>query len=178
MTINELHAKAHAGDEFAKKQLFEKLSVRLRLIANQRIWSQVDSEDVVQDAMMTIAKEFRDLEVTTSFTAWAVKVLDNKVLSYIKSQRTQTKYFDKGVVLETESSVTPSTPFLKDSLKKCLKEISSHNSNYSRVVNFQYQGYTIDEICKRMGITKNHSYVLLSRARSMLKACLKKAGVL
>jgi len=177
MTINELYNKAREGDAAAEKELFEKLTVRLRLIATQRIWSRIDSEDVSQDALMTITKEYRDLQVTVSFTAWACKVLDNKILNYIRAKGTQTKYFESSAPFADSSVAAEENPLLKDALLKCLKEISKHNPRYSRAVNLQYQGYSSEEICSRLGVTKNNAYVMLSRARSMLKECLKRAGV-
>jgi DNA-directed RNA polymerase specialized sigma24 family protein len=37
----------------------------------------------------------------------------------------------------------------------------------------RYQGYNTEEICEKMGLSRNGIYILLSRARKMLENCLK-----
>ena len=45
------------------------------------------------------------------------------------------------------------------------------------VLNLHYQGFSVEEIQKRLKVTRNSLYILLHRARSMFKACLDKKGV-
>jgi len=57
--INALHSAASRGDSQAEERLFEGLSARFRLFVRQRIRNQADAEEVVQETLMTIYKEYR-----------------------------------------------------------------------------------------------------------------------
>ena len=88
-TINELHASAAAGDTQAQNQLFAELTDRFRLFAHLKLGNSDDAEELVQSALATVASEYRDLKVTTSFAAWAHKVVENKYLAYLRSRGRQ-----------------------------------------------------------------------------------------
>ncbi|MCP4703685.1 MAG: hypothetical protein GY865_03665, partial [candidate division Zixibacteria bacterium] len=51
------------------------------------------------------------------------------------------------------------------------------NRRHARILNLHFLGYTTEEICSRLEITKTNMYSLLSRARSMLELCLNKGSL-
>jgi RNA polymerase sigma factor (sigma-70 family) len=177
MNLNDLYNSARSGEQSAEKNLFRNLSVRLRVIANHKIWDKNDAEDVAQEALAYIAQEYRKIEIRTSFTAWAAKVLDNRVLSYIKSRRAQKERVEALSENDQHMAEQDLDVELKKVLLDCLKKIAMLNPRYARTINLHYQGYTTEEVCERLNMTPNHSYVALSRARSMLTDCLEKGGV-
>lgn len=174
MNINALFDIALKGDEIAEKELFEALSVRYRAIAHQRIWEINDVEDIVQEALMTVVREYRGLDVRTSFSAWAIRVLDNRILAYLKRKRTSQSRQAGSPPVEYTTSDGSHSPDLKLRLMRCLKEVFRVNPQYARILNLHYQGFTIDEVCRHMGIKSGNAYVTLSRARQMLAGCLEK----
>jgi RNA polymerase sigma factor (sigma-70 family) len=178
LNIDALHLKASKGCKFSEGQLFEFLSVRFQLFTNHRIWNSQDAEEVAQNAMMVVLKEYKNLKVEVSFMSWAYKVLDNKVLSYIKSKKRQAE-MESGMP-DTDSTLA--SPKGQDenfrlALLDCLNKVTRTNLRYARILNLHYQGYGTDEICDRLGISSGHFYVLLWRARSMLELCLEKGEV-
>ena len=177
MNLNDLYNSARSGQHLAEEDLFRILSVRLRVIANQKIWDGNDAEDVAQEALAYSAREYRKIEIRTSFAAWAAKVLDNRVLSYIKAKRAQKERVEALPDNDQHAARQDLDVELKNILRDCLKKIAKHNPRYARIINLHYQGYTTEEVCDRLNMTPNHSYVALSRARSMLAACLEKGGV-
>jgi DNA-directed RNA polymerase specialized sigma24 family protein len=56
----------------------------------------------------------------------------------------------------------------------CFRKICRSNNRHARVLNLHYQGFTTVEICRRLDISENNLYVLLSRARRALELCLGK----
>ena len=56
MDIQALHDLARQGDDQAEQQLFEALSVRFGLFAKRRIQNPEDSEEVVQEALLAVAR--------------------------------------------------------------------------------------------------------------------------
>lgn len=171
MNINALHSDLISEEGASENELFEYLTVSFRLFAQQRIWNEQDSEEIVQDALMTIAKKYREIEFTTSFAAWAYKVLNHKMLDYYKAKRVRvdahTRIVDEG---NPDMSSKPDSA-LKRQLLKCLRKM---RGRHARVLNLHYQGYSTDEICDKLDLKPGNFYVVLSRARSMLELCLEK----
>ena len=113
---------------------------------------------------------------TASFAAWAYKVLNNRILA--SRQRSQRQAQRHSYSPENSDPPGPGTqtadPTLKRKLQDCLRLVARSNSRYARALNLHYQGYDTDEICRRLDTKQNTFYSCLSRARSMLEACLKK----
>ncbi|MCK5125729.1 MAG: RNA polymerase sigma factor [candidate division Zixibacteria bacterium] len=177
MTINELYTDTIAGDPRAERRLFEQLTVSFRLFAQRRIGNSPDAEEIVQDALMIINDKYRDLRVDSSFSAWAYRVVSNKILDYTKTKKLHTQKLDQ------YSSERPvSVSFQPDSellakLKDCFGKIHGKHDKHARILNLHYQGFLVDEICLKMNISKNNLYVMLSRARKMLEICLEKGDI-
>jgi RNA polymerase sigma factor (sigma-70 family) len=176
LSINALHAKAGTGDKVAEEKLFQALSVRFYRFACQRVWDEEDAREVVQDTLMKIAKVYRDREFTTSFSAWAYKVLKNQMIDHLgKRQRMDT------VQQRSEGDDFISTPapdpVLELKLLDCLKKIGRQNIKFARTLNLKYQGYSVEDICTRLEISRENLYTILSRARSALELCLEKGGI-
>jgi RNA polymerase sigma-70 factor (ECF subfamily) len=177
LKINTLHNKAVGGNKKAEEELFSYLSVRFKLFVQQRIWDRLDAEEIVQDTMMTIAKKYRELDIEISFNAWAHAILENNILNYFRKKKHYEKRLaDLSASKENAPSYNPD-PILKRKLLDCLKKVGQANQRYARILNLHYQGYSTEEICRRLKLTRNHSYVLFSRAKSMLKRCLEKGDI-
>lgn len=174
MHINELHLSAVRGDKRAERNLFEHLTVRFRLIVQHRIGSRADSEEIVQEALKTIAEKYRDLEIHTSFAAWCHRIVEYKTGDYIRKRSREAgrdrPLFDEG---ESGSGQAPS-PEMVRRLTNCLRELCRANRRYGRVLNLHYQGYGTAEICEKIDVSTTNLYALLSRARSLLARCLEK----
>jgi RNA polymerase sigma factor (sigma-70 family) len=179
VNINELHQICLNGGQESEKQLFESLTARFRIFARQRIYNDADAEEVVQEAMVTICREYRRMEFETSFAAWAYKVLDNRILACLSARKRRA---DRETHIEQDrDEVGPTAPSAESALKArllgCLRKVGGVNRRYARVLNFSYQGYRVDEICRRMDVKASTLYSLLSRARKMLETCLDKGDV-
>jgi len=148
---------------------------RFRSIAHQRLWDGLDADEVVQDALLVVIREYRQLEVTVSFAAWAQKVLDNRILARIAANRIGEA--------RQESAPEDSLPAaevnqdLQFSLVECVRRIGRVNRSYARVLNLHSQGYDTEEVCRRMNLNRNTLYSLLHRGRILLKRCLATGAV-
>lgn len=170
VNFSELHVRAASGDRDAEKQLFALLTERFRAFAYHRVWNKEDAAELVQDSLAVIAQEYRQLEVQASFQAWAYKVLDNRILAYIK--RRKNSRMDSSEAIDEVQGDAPDYE-LKRQLATCLGKLVTVNARYGRMLNLGYQGFTISEICERLQISRNNAYVILSRARSLLELCLQ-----
>jgi RNA polymerase sigma factor (sigma-70 family) len=177
--INTLHSYACKGDQQAVEELFEILSSRFRLFAHHKIRNKADVEEVVQEALMTIHAEYNNMAFRVSFSAWACKVLDYKILSYIQKRKRESKRIDRSSNRNTDSPKVriETEPDLKRKLRECLQKICRRNLRYARILNLHYLGYQTGEICGKMDVKPETFYSALSKARSMLERCLEKGDV-
>jgi RNA polymerase sigma factor (sigma-70 family) len=176
--LNNLLSSAKEGQKEAENELFSYLAARFRVFANQRIWDAEDRKEVVQAALAKVFTEYKNIEYSRSFGAWAYKVLDNQILSYIQTRRRRAGRIDR--IQEDDAVADPSLaagdPAIKIKLLNCLREVGKRNKIYIRMLNYHYQGYATDEICRILALTKSNFYTVLSRARSLLQACLDKGS--
>jgi RNA polymerase sigma factor (sigma-70 family) len=172
LDIESIFKRAQSGDSIAHEELIHRLGERFRLFIHRSIWNKLDAEDILQDTLLIIEKNYRDLVIETSFVAWAHKVLSNQINQYYRKNRIHDgrfvrKEWDAG---EHPSSDTVSN--LERRLLDCLRKLHRINRRHARVINLHHQGFTTDEICRKFNVSRNSLYLLLFRARAMLKRCL------
>ncbi len=172
MDINDLYSKSIDGDVSAEKRLFQYLSVSFRMFALQRVMNRQDAEDVVQSSLMVVFNGYKDIDIQTSFASWAHKVLKNQLLAYFKAKRLP-KNSNQSLVIDYSRESDEKDTLLTMRLGECIKRISSVNRNFARILNLHYQGYSTQEICETLQLSRSHFYTTLSRARKMLRICLE-----
>jgi len=172
MIINDLYKRAASGDKSAETELFKLLIDRFQYFAHRKVWNKEEAEEVVQNALATVLSEYRATEITISFSAWAHKVLENKFLAYIQTKRRQggrnALLADTDDLAENRSA----DPTLKMQLLNCFKQVGRASRRYARILNLHHLGFGRTEVCEKLGMTVTQSYVVMSRARAMLKKCL------
>ena len=160
------------GDSAAFGFLVDKYRESIYAFAYDRLGNFHDAEDVAQEALAKVVDEFKEISIEKSFSAWAVKVLDNRILAYIKKKKTTQSRITNTPPEEYPVIEGNSYSDLRVQLIKCLRKLYSVNNIYARIINLHYQGFTVADVCKRLKITTGHAYVILSRARAKLAECL------
>ncbi|MBU0983786.1 MAG: RNA polymerase sigma factor [candidate division Zixibacteria bacterium] len=173
MQINTLYSNAVDGNRGAEDELFAHLLVSFRLFVQQRVQDSSDREEIVQDALMTIAAKYREIRFDTSFAAWAYRVLNNKVLDYFKTRGRHRAVESPIGDYDPGGRSWEPDPALKARLIDCLRKVNSAQHKHARILNLHYQGFSTAEICDRLKLTTNYFYVMLSRARAALERCLE-----
>lgn len=177
MSLNDLYQQARTGNKDAENSLFQSLSARFRLVARHRVWNHDDAEEIVQDSLAVVTQKYKNVEIESSFAAWAQRVLDLNILEYIRKKGRTAKRFEPMPDEETSLMAGNPNPSLKIKLLDCLKKVSQANLRHARILVFIYQGYGVEEVCHKLKLTVNNYYSVLSRARSMLELCLEKGEV-
>ena len=171
MKVNDLYQQALNGDSIAADKMFGILRERFSLFLQLRVSNQQDREDLLQEILAVIASKYKVEEKKDNFSGWAYRVLENKVLHYYRQKKSRR---EKEVPMELHGSASKTSPdyLLKINLKSCLKMMHKKNKRYTEILSQHYQGFSSEEICQNMKINKNSMYILLSRAREMLRVCL------
>lgn len=174
MSIDKLHARAIGGDKISEKKLFSQLTDSFMIFAQQRIWDEAEAGEIVQDTLLTISEKYRSIQFETSFSAWAYKVLENKIMSYFRTKKSRAEKLRQWQSPPPAVNVEPE---FRIKLLDCLKKLGSVNNRYARIINLSYQGYSGEEIAQKMETNKNNVYNILARARTRLKKCLDEGNI-
>lgn len=164
-------ARARQGDPDAEQHLFHHLSVRFRLLTARRIRDPQAAEDVAQEACVTVLRKYREETFRVSFEAWAWGVVNMHIKNHLHrmSVRRERNVEERVRDREAASVVDPE---VHRRLLDCLRKVSRVNRRYARILNLIHQGYSTDEICRRLEMNRNSLYVTLHRARNLLRRCL------
>ena len=173
MNINELHSQVSSGGPRAEKQLFEKLTVSFSVLVRHRIREEADILEIVQDALTVVASKYKEMEFTTSFSAWSYKILEHVLLRYYRAKGYREKLFVRTDEMDTVAGNYEPDPALKAKLLECLKQLGRTRLRHARILTLHFQGFSVEEISSRLGVSSNNFYVMLSRARGLLQGCLK-----
>ena len=176
--LDELLLKARSGNTEAETEIFQYLFVRFKHIAKRRIGIE-ECEDISQEACRIVLEKYKNVAFEISFERWAYGVLKNVIGNYI--QKILGKKHESTAQLEAyqklKSENQESFHDLRRQLLICLKKIMTKGPKYARALNLIYQGYKADVISQKLNVTPNNLYVILNRARKMMKECLEKGGV-
>ena len=177
--INILHADACAGNRAREEELFQFLRARFLFFVRQRIRDEIDVEEIVQDALLVIFREYRKMSFDISFAAWSYRVVEHRILALLKTRKREADRSSRPAdgLDSLEQKPLNLDPKLKRRLLDCLQKIARNNRRYTRILNLHYQGYTTAEICAKMQLAPSNFYAILSRARSLLDYCLEKGDI-
>ena len=177
MDINKLQILARNGDASAQEELFALLTARFRLFVRQRIRVQADAEDVVQDALKSILEKYLQIDFQISFSAWAYQVLNNKMMTFLGTSSRRGEILGNRSLINGRDDLRSPSHDLERRLLGCLQKLNKRHQRHARILNLHHQGYSVEEICSRMGLSRTNLYTVLSRARTMLETCLEKGSI-
>ncbi|MEZ5359725.1 MAG: RNA polymerase sigma factor [Candidatus Zixiibacteriota bacterium] len=172
--IEQLLQSAKKGDPIAEQELFRHLSVRFSLFLRHRIKDEEIRKDLAQEACLTVLSKYKSEQFTVGFEAWAHGVLRIVVLRHFEKLG---KDKEKSIPLEDTPQIAETDSHRIETERRliaCLKKIRQQNLRYARVLNLIYQGYSTDEICRKLNCSRNNLYVIVNRGRSLLQECLER----
>lgn len=135
-------------------------------------FSQVD--DVIQETFLTVTAKAKDFQPGTNFQAWACTIAKYKVLEVARRSNSKTVLLDAEVI--EALCATPIDKWNPEAemlaIEKCKETLAP---KARRAIDLRYkQGKQPPEIAKQMGWKVNAVNVALSRARSVLRECVKR----
>lgn len=166
LTLQELIQGCKKQDLKAQEALYRQYSSILFGICLKYSPNQVEAEDSLQDAFITIFNRIEQYEGKGSFEGWMKRVAVNTVLQKYRKK----KLYDipNEQQLEDEEDVSvEDTSLPLDYLLKIIQELPDR---YRLVFNlYVLDGYSHKEIADMLGISDGTSKSNLARARMILK---------
>ena len=149
------------------------------------------AEDVVQDTLVAALQGAQGFSGRSSLKTWLTGILKHKIIDSIRrsSRERPLETADGESTVDDLDALFDETghwceppqawpdqvlqekQFLQ-ALEKCLAALPARTSQVFMMR--EHLGFDTDDICKELGITATHCWVLLYRARMALRECLEK----
>jgi RNA polymerase sigma factor (sigma-70 family) len=155
------------GNRKSQKQLYDQYSPKMFAICLRYSKTQVDAEDVLQDAFVKLFNNLHRFRGEGSFDGWMRKIVVNTAIEHIRRKKANTI---QGEGLE--NTIADMQKNALDSLyEQDILKTSMHLSDGYRTVFHLYavEGYSHKEIASRLGITESTSKSQFSRAKALLR---------
>ncbi|NML59327.1 sigma-70 family RNA polymerase sigma factor [Chryseobacterium cheonjiense] len=164
-----------------------------------RVNSKEDAEDIVQDTFLAAFKNAATFQERSSVKTWLTSILKNKIIDYYRKKSNSNQSYD-AYLDETEDSFENAF-FNQDNYGRWKQDINKNylsestddyilSKEFYRIMDLCLQKlpsklrpvfvakYMLDEdaekICKEFNITSSNYWVLLFRAKTLLRSCLEK----
>jgi RNA polymerase sigma-70 factor (ECF subfamily) len=135
-----------------------------------------DADDILQDAKVTMWREFGRFEPGTNFRAWARRIVTHQVLNFRRAvQRRPNPALEDSFIEAVAAEIDRQAGELdrrSDALQHCLQKLSDP---HRKIIVWRYfDNCGIDEIATRTQRSAEAVYQLLSRIRGMLNECVSR----
>ena len=174
--MNDLARQARAGDAGAERQLFQQLLVRFHRFAEHKVGAD-EAAEIAQIACITIFRKYREETFSVSFSAWAYGVFRNTLLKSRERRRQESLRLTDLEQLPEPPSAPAQSPRLAEFLSRCWRELIGGWPRYARILNLRFQGFSTEEVCRRVKVSREQYYVYLGRGRTKLRDCLREKGI-
>ncbi len=163
------------GDRKAQKSLYEFYSPKLYSICFRYTKNEMDAEDVLQDGFVKLFNNLHKFKGEGSFEGWIRRIFVNTAIEHLRRKKLNTtgsEYF--------ENTLCDNQPSALDNLysKDLIKSAKTLSRGYQTVFHlYAVEGYSHQEIAKKLGITESTSKSQFSRAKALLRTIVHRGGV-
>ena len=168
--------RAREGDESAARILMERALPAVRRWTHGRMPAYargtVDTEDLVQDAVVRTLKRLRTFNHRTvgALQAYLRGAVVNRIRDLIRRSRTRGRAVDIGEDLPDMAPSPLETAILRERLENFLEALQRLSPSDRQVVVWRIElGYSADDIARRLGKSKGAAAMTLSRALARLQ---------
>ena len=160
------------------KQRFLSFHPKLYRIALALVESPEDAEDILQEAYTKLWSKRASLEAAQNPEAFAVTIVRNLCLDFLRSPRTNSRSEPlETVILHCEDSPERQVE-TRDQLRQVVRLIQELPPNQQQVIRLRgMEDCSMEEIAEITGFSPANVRTLLSRARKYIKDKLKKENL-
>ena len=165
-----------SNDKSTFTALIQNIEVELYNVAKNKVSNVHDIDDIIQETIIKIYKNYDSLKNIQSFKPWAIKILLNECNKLYKTKYKEAlllnKIVNKNTIQEEDSSITN---FEND---LCFKELLKHLSTVEQnIFILHYQcNYSTKEISEILCLNENTIKSKLKRSKTKIKEKYMKGG--
>ena len=168
LEIKQLIEKSKSGDRTAQQQLYQKLTIPMMGVCMRYMRHQEDAEDVLLEGFYKVFSNLTDFryESEIAFFGWVKRIMINEALMKLRKNK-DIQWMAINEELDEEVDISPleglNTAYL-------LNLIQSIPIGYRTVFNlYEIEGYSHEEIAKKLGISNGTSKSQLFKAKKLLR---------
>jgi len=158
------------GDAHAQQEIYDRFSKAMFVICQRYSKSQMEAEDILQDAFIKVFKNISQYRGEATLGAWIKKTVINTALN---SQRSKLYMFPMTDISELENENEGDFSLSRFHLNELLVMIQSLPEGCQIIFNlFAIEGFSHKEIAERLEISEGTSKSQYARARQLLRTMI------
>ncbi|MGC8823885.1 MAG: RNA polymerase sigma-70 factor [Bacteroidales bacterium] len=162
-------------DEHAFAIIFSKYYSDLIFFANHYVHSIDSAEEIIQDIFVQLWDNRKILDVHTSLKSYLLKITQNKCFDYLRHKQVKDRYtqlvLQKSTLFENDTENYILFSELNEKLNEALAQLDPEIAQVFRL--HRFEGFSYDEISKKLNISTRTVEYFLSKALSNLRKILK-----
>lgn len=160
------------NDSATQKAVYYQHADRLMAIILRYVPSIMEAEDVLQDSFITIFDKVKMYDKDKgSFEAWSAKIAINYALMFLRKKKNLVFYEEDLHAQQLQTTNEGVHNLEREDVEKLIQVL---DEKYAIIFKLKaIEGYKHQEIAKVLGIKKEASRTIFSRARKQLKQFLK-----
>ncbi len=139
------------------------------------VHDQGAAKDVLQETALVLFRRFPEYDGTRPFVAWALGIARFQVMGLRRNEARNLVVFDNEVLekfTKTWAELAPTVSDREAWLQACLARLAAHART---VLQLRYvEGFSAEEIAKRLGANGPAVRVTLQRIREQLRTCIER----
>ena len=173
MAIIQIKSKKDKEEQFTA--LIEENKLRFYKTAKIILKNDDDVYDAIQEALISIYRNYEQLENTDYFSTWATRIVINKCYDLLRKNKNNIVPIDEKI--ENDRNIAQYDEYEVDEygIKEAMKYL---NEDFKLIVIlYYYDNYSIKEISQIVNIPEGTVKSRLSKAREILKQKLGKEKI-
>ncbi len=170
--------RAQAGDEAAFQEIVERYQSKVFSIIHGIVRQRNDVEDIAQQVFTKIYFSMRNFDFRSSLITWVYKITVNECFDYLRKKKVRKLVYESDMsedeVRRVENSETgngrapraDTTLARRDYVVKLLERVSGEERDLLMLK--EVEGYSVEEMARRLKMNENTIKVKLFRARQKL----------
>lgn len=186
------HISSHTISEI--NTLIDSHSDFLFKYALYRIQNPTVIEDLLQETFLAVLKNYKTFKGISTERTWLVSILKHKIMDYYRSLEREKNLegrvsgsfedgetshrYDFPMVGKGSIPVDPAQALeqkeVMEVLGQCLEELPARQQD--AFILHELEDIDTDDICNKLNISHSNFWVMMHRARSRLRICMKSKG--
>jgi RNA polymerase sigma factor (sigma-70 family) len=167
LTDTELFLGCLSHSPSIQKEVYERYSHKMYALCRRYVKETAAAEDVLIVGFMKVFDRIHQFKGTGSFGGWIRRIMVNECLMYLEKEKNLYNEIGLDGILPLPVLSQPSDELAVEDLMKLINNLPM---GYRTVFNlYAIEGYSHQEIAKKLQISENTSKSQLSRARTHLQ---------
>jgi RNA polymerase sigma-70 factor (ECF subfamily) len=170
--------RAQSGDQSAFQEIVERYQSKVFSIIHGIVRQRNDVEDIAQQVFTKIYFSMRNFDFRSSLITWVYKITVNECFDYLRKKKVRKLVYESDMSEEEARRVENSengsgrgvradtTLARRDYVVKLLERVSGEERDLLMLK--EVEGYSVEEMARRLNMNENTIKVKLFRARQKL----------